>query len=40
MWIALVSAMVVMPVLAGILLLGIRLNSGMPDDSGPPHIGL
>jgi hypothetical protein len=37
MWIALVSAMV-MPVLAGILLLRIRLNSGMPD-SGPPHIG-
>jgi hypothetical protein len=40
MWIALMSAMV-MPIFAGILLLRVRLNSGMPDDDvGPPYAGL
>jgi hypothetical protein len=39
MWTALMIAIVV-PVLAGILLLGLRLNGGMLDDSGPPYVGL
>jgi len=39
MWIALVSAML-LPILAGALLLRMRLDNGMPDDSGPPHVGL
>jgi len=39
MWIALMSAMI-MPILAGILLLKMRLNSGTRDDANPPYAGL
>jgi hypothetical protein len=39
MWIALMSAMI-MPILAGILLLKVPLNSGARDDADPPHAGL
>ena len=38
MWIVLMIAIVV-PILAGILLLRLRLNSGMLDDSGSPYVG-
>ena len=39
MWIALMSAMF-MPVLAGMLLIRVKLNSGTPDDSASPYVGL
>jgi hypothetical protein len=39
MWIVLLSAML-MPVLAGLLLIRVRLHSGTPDDSTSPYIGL
>jgi hypothetical protein len=39
MWIVLLSAML-MPVLAGMLLIRVQLNSGMPDDSTSPYVGL
>jgi hypothetical protein len=39
MWIVLMIAIAV-PALAGVLLLRMRLNGGMLDDSGPPHFGL
>jgi hypothetical protein len=39
MWIVLLSAML-MPVLAGMLLIRVRLNSGVPDDSTSPYVDL
>jgi hypothetical protein len=39
MWIVLLCAMS-MPVFAGMLLIRVQLNGGMPDDSTSPHVGL
>jgi hypothetical protein len=39
MLIVLLSAMFI-PVLAGMLLIRVRLNGGTPDDSASPYIGL
>jgi hypothetical protein len=39
MLIVLLSTML-MPILAGMLLIMVRLNSGAPDDSASPYIGL
>lgn len=39
MWIVLLSAML-MPVLAGMLLIRVRLTGGSPDESTSPYVGL
>jgi hypothetical protein len=38
MWIVLLSA-ILMPVLAGMLLIRVQLNGGMPHDSTSPYVG-
>jgi hypothetical protein len=39
MWIILMST-VLMPIVAGLLLIRVHLNGGTPDDSASPYIGL